>query len=51
MNKKEKDGMDICLIKSGVLLKKYLNIDEECALTNQTECWALQDPGDSVLIQ
>lgn len=33
MNKK-KNGMDICLIKSGVLLEKYLNIDEECALTN-----------------
>lgn len=31
---KGKGCMDICLIKSGALLEKYLNIDEECALTN-----------------
>lgn len=42
--------MDICLIKSEVLLEKYSNMDEECALDIEKEGWALQDPGDSLLL-
>lgn len=51
INKRKKDGMNICLIKPGGMLEKYLNIGIVCASTIRRNAGQCKGPRDLVLCQ